>query len=314
MEPFLQSLSSVLVVVLLTFTGYLLGRAGWLRESHKPLLITLIINLGVPCICVYSLQTSLTRAEIAKAGPLLLLPLLVIAGSMLAAALVARWMRMDRRRVGVFINMCGLSNAIFVGQPMCVELFGEGCTLYIMLYYLVNITVFQSLGVGLLDYSGGGADGLRFDPKSLLSLFKKPPFLAVVVSLLLAALDLRLPRVALSYMKYMGDVVSPLGLIYTGFIIYEISLRNIRLDRDLLVTMGFRFLLSPCLCLLLCRLLQIEGEARSVFTVIMAMPVMTQTVVLAASEGADERFAAMGAAASTIACFLVIPLLTALLG
>lgn len=310
METFLHSLSAVLVVLLLTLTGYLVARAGWLQEAHKPLLIKLIINLGVPSICVYNLQTNLNRELIAKAGVLLLVPLLVISGTMLLAALVAKWTHMKRSRVGVFVNMCGLANSIFIGQPMCVELFGDGCVLYVMLYYMVNTAVFQSLGIGLLQYSGEAAGGgFRFQPKSLLRLFQKPPFLALLVSLLLAALNIRLPEVVLSYCKYMGNLVSPLGLIYTGFIIYEIGLTNIRLDRDLTLTLLFRFLFSPCLCMLLCALFGAEGLLRSVFIVLMAMPTMTQIVVLAASEGADERFAALGAAATTIASFVVIPVL-----
>lgn len=34
--------------------------------------------------------------------------------------------------------MCSVSNAIFVGLAMCTELFGDTCTPYVMLYYLIN--------------------------------------------------------------------------------------------------------------------------------------------------------------------------------
>ena len=43
------------------------------------------------------------------------------------------------------------------------------------------------------------------------------------------------------------------------------------------------------------------------------MPVMTQTVVAAAEYGADEQLAAQGAAISTLACFVVTPVLMLLL-
>ena len=44
-----------------------------------------------------------------------------------------------------------------------------------------------------------------------------------------------------------------------------------------------------------------------------AMPVMTQVVVFASDTGEDEHYAVIGMAASTLACFLVIPLLMVLL-
>ena len=56
-----------------------------------------------------------------------------------------------------------------------------------------------------------------------------------------------------------------------------------------------------------------EGLARNVLLVETAMPVVTQTVVAAADYGADEQFAAQGAALSTIACFVVIPVLMLIL-
>ena len=77
--------------------------------------------------------------------------------------------------------------------------------------------------------------------------------------------------------------------------------------------MIFRFLLVPGVSFALCALLGIEGLARSVLLVETAMPVVTQTVVAAADYGADEQFAAQGAALSTLACFVVIPVLMLIL-
>ena len=65
--------------------------------------------------------------------------------------------------------------------------------------------------------------------------------------------------------------------------------------------------------MLLCMLLGVDGLARSVFVVEAAMPVVTQTVVASAEYGADETLAAQGAALSTLACFVVIPVLMLLL-
>ena len=77
--------------------------------------------------------------------------------------------------------------------------------------------------------------------------------------------------------------------------------------------MVFRFVISPALGMGLCALLGIGGLVRSVYIVELAMPVVTQTVVAAAEYGADEQLAAQGAAISTLACFVVTPVLMLLL-
>ena len=103
------------------------------------------------------------------------------------------------------------------------------------------------------------------------------------------------------------------ALLLTGYIIHDIGLENVRLDRDLGIAMIFRFLLAPMLSVALCRAFGVTGLAHDVLIVETAMPVVTQTVVAAAEYGADEEFAAQGAALSTIACFVVIPVLMLIL-
>ena len=103
------------------------------------------------------------------------------------------------------------------------------------------------------------------------------------------------------------------ALLLTGYIIHDIGLKNVRLDRDLGIAMVFRFLLAPTLSVALCRAFGVTGLAHDVLVVETAMPVVTQTVVAAAEYGADEQLAAQGAAISTLACFVVTPVLMLLL-
>ena len=133
------------------------------------------------------------------------------------------------------------------------------------------------------------------------------------MSFVLVFTGIQLPPLLMSYCKYMNNLVTPLALLLTGYIIHDIGLKNVRLDRDLGIAMIFRFLLAPALSVALCRAFGVTGLAHDVLIVETAMPVVTQTVVAAAEYGADEEFAAQGAALSTIACFVVIPVLMLIL-
>ena len=113
--------------------------------------------------------------------------------------------------------------------------------------------------------------------------------------------------------KVDGAAVLGVALLLTGYIIHDIGLKNVRLDRDLGIAMIFRFLLAPTLSVALCRAFGVTGLAHDVLIVETAMPVVTQTVVAAAEYGADEQLAAQGAAISTLACFVVTPVLMLLL-
>ena len=152
-----------------------------------------------------------------------------------------------------------------------------------------------------------------FDLKMLQKFLTTPAVIAVFVGLALVWFEVRLPSLVMSYCRYMNNLVTPLALLLTGYIIHDIGLKNVRLDRDLGISMIFRFLLAPALSVALCRAFGVTGLAHDVLIVETAMPVVTQTVVAAAEYGADEEFAAQGAALSTIACFVVIPVLMLIL-
>ncbi len=98
-----------------------------------------------------------------------------------------------------------------------------------------------------------------------------------------------------------------------GHIIYEIGISRIRINRLLTISMLCKFIVCPAISVALCALFGVTGLARSVMVVMSAMPVMTQTVVAAAEYGADEQLAAQGIALSTLACFVVIPVVMMLL-
>ncbi len=310
MEGFLHAISSVTIILLLTATGYLCAARGWMDARAKAFISKFLMTLAIPCMCVYGLTNNLTHDLLAQSVGFLLVPVVCTLVSFLLSWGVGRLLRLQRRRLGVFMMMCSVSNAVFIGLPMCTELFGEVCTPYVMLYYLVNTSFVQLVGLSLVRWSGESGG---FSRASLARFFKTPAVLAVFLGLALVLLEVKLPSLVMSYCKYMNSLVTPLALLLTGYIIHDIGLKNLRLDRTQGAMMAFRFLLSPALALTLCALFGVSGLARSVLAVETAMPVVTQTVVAAAEYGADEQLAAQGAALTTLACFVVIPVLMLLL-
>jgi len=308
MQSFFNSISAVLVVLLMMLTGYFMGSRGWLNASHKPLLVKLIINIGMPCMCINNIQQNLNIDMLRDSWWMLLIPLAAVFFTMIAAFFAARLLRLEHGKVGVFMVMAGLSNCVFVGYPMCIELFGDESITYVMMFFLVNTALFQSLGVALLQYSGR-PEGAALSLSGLKTVLKNPPFLSVVAGVLMLLLNIRLPSVLMSFTKYMGGIVSPLGLIYSGFVLYEIGLKNAKFERGIPTMLLLRFALCPLVCVLLALALNLPKLACSVFAVESAMPTMTQSVVLSASLGADEQFAAKGAVLSLLGCFVVIPVL-----
>lgn len=310
MGTFLHAVSSVTVILLLTATGYLCAEKGWMRAEDKRFLSKYLMTIGVPVMMVYSMQNNLSRADILAAPKMQLVPLVVIPLCVVLSWCAGRAMKLPRAQQGVFVMMAAMSNTIFIGLAMCVELFGEVSTSYVMLFYPVSSCFTQIIGIPLVRWSGESGG---FSAKMLRQFLRAPAVLAVFLSLALVALDVHLPPLLMSYGKYINNTVSPMALVLTGYIIHEIGLKNLRVSKSLGVMTLFRFVLSPLLGAAMCAALGITGMARSVYVLELAMPVITQTVVAASEYGADEQYAAQGTALTTLGCFITTPILMLLL-
>ena len=142
------------------------------------------------------------------------------------------------------------------------------------------------MGFLLIEYSGNVSREKTTVPDLLKNIFLKPPILGVIFAICMLLLDLSLPGPLMSFAGYVSDSVTPLALIYCGFIVYEVGLGNLRLMRGLPTMVLMRLGLAPLVCLLFCTLFGVEGLPLEVFVVASALPVPSQVTVMAGAFGA----------------------------
>ena len=213
METFLHAVASVTIILLLTATGYFCAVKGWMTVQVKTFISRYLMTVGIPVMLIYGMQNNLTRADVLAAPRLLLIPLLVIPSCVVMSLLAGRLMRLPHRQLGVFVMMAAMGNTIFIGLAMCLELFGDVATPYVMLFYLVSSCFTQLIGIPLVRWSGEAGG---FSMQMVWKFLRAPTVISVFLSLLLVGLDIHLPSLVMSYAKYINNTVTPLALLLTG--------------------------------------------------------------------------------------------------
>ena len=309
MDTVLSSFSAVFLILLMVLTGYIFSAKKWAGKEHKDLIVKIIVNRAVPCMCIPNITVSFDIDMLTQSFSLLLVPILAVVITALLAVLLAYILKIEKRRFGGFAVMCGLSNSLFIGLPMCSELFGNEAVPFVMFYYMVNTFVFWTLGAVLLYKSGSLKS--KFGTKQVLKSLANPPLITLIIALLLAIFKVEVPHIAMRFCEYMGALVSPLALFFVGMVIYEIGFKKEfkAQFKDMVLVLLMRFLISPLIMLVFCNIFGISGIAKGVFIIESAMPVMTQSVVVSTKAGADDAYTAMGMSITTVACFAAIPLL-----
>jgi len=137
----------------------------------------------------------------------------------------------------------------------------------------------------------------------------------------LVLIGVTLPKCIVSATGYVGKIVTPLSLFYTGMILMRmIRQKHIRWQRGYELVLVGRFVAGPMLLLasafFMTWLANVTGSEalrapelmRNALLIQASMPVMAQTPIVAAASDSDAEYAAGGIALTTALSLVFIPL------
>lgn len=315
MSLFLTSITSIIPIIAIIVLGYILQVKGWFGDAFGPNLSRLIMNVALPASIFVSVMKYLTLDKlISLSGGLLYTFVAFILGYIVAyIAVVVFKVRPGRR--GTMINTFVNANTIFIGLPLNVALFGDQALPYFLIYYITNTISTWTLGVYLMtsdSKSGQSKETSKFDWKKLLPA----PLVGFLVALLFLILRVSIPDFATNTLTYVGNIVTPLSLIYIGIVLAKAGLKTITFDKDTIVTLVGRFILAPLIMLLVLKFFapNMETVEFKTFMIQSATPALAVLPILANQGKGDVEFSTNVVTLSTVLFIVVIPILQTLLG
>ena len=311
MDIFLRSISGILVILGMILVGFIIGEKGWFDDKSRGLLAKLVTQVALPCYMLYTITQRFTAADLLKMLPALRFPALSMVVLLGIATGVARIFAVRQDRRGLFISMFFNSNTIFVGLPINQALFGDASIPYVLIYYMCNTTFFWTLGTYLIQRDGEGE--AQFDLKTSLKKVFSPPLMGFLLGLVMVMLQIKLPAFLASDLQYLGNLTTPLSMIFIGLSVSHVGVKQLVLGKDQLLILLGRFLVAPLLMATIVYWVPLPSLMKQVFIIQSAMPVMTNAPVVARLYGADSDYAAVMVTETTLATMVVIPILMLLM-
>ena len=311
MDIFLRSISGILVILGMILVGFVIGEKGWFDDKSRGLVAKLVTQVALPCYMLYTITQRFTAADLLKMLPALRFPALSMVILLGVATAVAKIFAVRQDRRGLFISMFFNSNTIFVGLPINQALFGDASIPYVLIYYMCNTTFFWTLGTYLIQRDGEGE--AQFDLKTSLKKVFSPPLMGFLLGLVLVMLQIKLPAFLASDLQYLGNLTTPLSMIFIGLSVSHVGVKQLVLGKEQLLILLGRFLVAPLLMASIVYWLPLPSLMKQVFIIQSAMPVMTNAPVVARLYGADSDYAAVMVTETTLATMVVIPILMLLM-
>jgi len=315
MEVLSNAVQGVLSIIFMIGIGYILSHKGWFDKKSAKLLSKLVVSLALPCYMIYNLVSNYDRQKLSELKNGLPVPFITMIFCYLIAMATAKIIKVPKNRNGTFCSMMSLSNTIFIGLPVNRALFGEDSVQYVLVYYIANTTLFWTLGVYGISSDGDAADSKLFSAKNIRRIFS-PPLIAFIIGIFLILLKIPVPKVILSTCGYMGNLTTPLSMLFIGTVMYSVDLRKIKFDKDMALLLAGRFIIAPAvvtgivhlaLPISVVNFTALPKLMKQVFIIQSAMPAMTQTPIIAETYNADYKYAAIMTTITTIASLISIP-------
>ena len=247
-----------------------------------------------------------------------LLPLLGMVLMYALAWVAGRAAGVERRHFGLFCACVSYSNTIFIGIPVNMALFGEAAVPYVLLYYFASTSFFWTVGnyaISRDERPAGSAAPQRGAPGAprRRKVVVSAPVCGFLLGVLLTVLHVELPRFFLDAARQVGDLTTPLALIYIGVTLRDMDLRRLRLTRDMSLALIGRMVVSPLVVWALLPLFGLPELMGKVFVMQASLPVLMQVAILSGYYNTDPEFGSIMVSLSTLACALTIPVYMVLL-
>ncbi|MEO1769128.1 AEC family transporter [Candidatus Enterococcus ferrettii] len=312
---FFQSIQSVISIILMIALGYILKGQGWFDEKFSGSISSLITKVALPASIFVSVLKNLTKGTLFQLSGSLIYPVGGVVISYIIAYLLVKILKIRPGRRGIFMNAVVNANTIFIGLPLNIALFGDKALPYFLVYYVTNTVSTWAFGVFLISNDDPtkvkGENKAKLNWKKLLP----PPLLGFIVAIIFLLVGIPVPTFVNSTLTYVGSIVTPLSLIYIGIVLYDAGLKSIRFDRDTVVALLGRFVLSPAILIGLLVVGQnvfganLNPLLQQTLIVQSATPMLAVLPILANEAHGDVKYATNLVTTSTLLFVIVVPVL-----
>ncbi len=309
-EAITHSLTAVLVLVFVAGIGWVTARRGWYDEKGRTL-ISRLVNCAIPFFLFYSVTSKFTHDQLMELINMAFLPFLVV-GINFAISIVLVKLGVVREEIhGAFIACFTSSTVLFVGVPVTIALFGETGLPYLLVYFFANVIFIWTIGLYNIRLDGVRRHG-KPQPKMFslqsLKLFTSPPLLGFLIGMLCILLSIQVPRFLLLSTHMIGQLATPLALIFIGTTVAKVGFRKLlHMPREVWLILLACFVIRPCLMIALMTPFDVPEVMRQVFVISTILPVSSMIAVLSRHYGADEEYASEAVSMSTIGLIFAAP-------
>lgn len=313
-------MQQMLVLLVMMLIGYIVFRIGWLDDNACGRMSKIVVNVLNPCLMVYGVLGKEARLDGRMLGQTLILVVIYFGLLVLLSGPVASLLHVKREHFNLYKLMLIFSNVGFMGIPVISSIYGKESILLIAFYNLGYNLLLYTYGIYLAE-KGGRITEKDFKAEEKAAAGKNPQWkklintgvISCIAAIAIFVTGVAMPESVCTFFNYVGNAAVPLSMILIGASVAQGGKKEFFLDKKMYAFMAVKMLAIPIVAALLLRLLSWPAMVEGVFILMLAMPVGSIVVMLAAEGGNDAIECTKGSILTTLVSVLTIPVVAAFL-
>ena len=304
MENLITNFNILIPMVFLVVLGKVLLRTGFINKTYVDVSSKLAFNVTLPVtLFISTSKIDFNNGIGANTKGLVIYGSLVLLMSFVIAAAVSKYLNVDDKAKGAFIQGTCRSNFAVVGYPILLSVFGDEVILPMSLFTIFLIGITNGVSVIILTlYSGSGK---RVEIWTLTkNILLNPLIDSLVIGFIFSYFSIKLPVFVNSTLSQISSLTTPLALINIGAI-FSLSFESERI-RPLVTSVIMKSFIIPLAAVLVGIHLGFRGPLLGILFIALVSPAPPSSFVMAKMMNSDEKLAANIVVASTVASAIVI--------
>jgi len=302
-------IQQVAILFLLIVVGYCVKKLNVVSEKINKEISSLVINVTLPAFLITAMGSAFSKEKLMNSWWLVVISFSIYAAAILFSYIFVRVMKIEGRKKDIYQYIVVFANTGYMGYPVVSAIYGKEGVFYAAIYNLAFSILIWSFGVYLMKRTDAESGDNKQTLGSVLKKMISPGLCAVIIGFSLFLFSIELPITIRRTLEMIGGATTPLSMMFIGFILAEIPVRDMIDGWKMLIVTLVRLIILPLSVFGVLKVCGATGYLLSIPVMITAMPAAANTAILAARYNNDYRLASKLIFVSTLISIITIPMI-----
>lgn len=269
---------------LLLMVGMLLAKLKIVTADFLPQLSRLLTKVLLPVYIFNSTLGDMTFSDFVQHLPVLWMIFGVYLGLAAMFPILARILPIPVSRKRLFQALFVFGNTAMIATPLISEVCPDNGKIYVTFLLIVDTLLLWTYGVWL-------ASDRERQSQIRIKNFINPTVITLAISFILTITGIQLPMPITKALVSIGNVCSPMCLMYLGMLFYYSDIRKVLKCPETYVGIIMKMFLIPIALGFLLQLTSMDSETINMLVVVSGLPTVTVMPLFASTYSSEGEYA-----------------------